>query len=74
MALSKSVEESLREAEASLRNALSFAARQEKPFVSRVISQLICEIDNIISADKLLDTLEERSKGSRGKWGPFYRE
>ena len=29
MALSKSVEESLKEAEQSLRNALAFAARQE---------------------------------------------
>ena len=33
MALSKSVEDSLREAEASLRNALAYAARQEKPFI-----------------------------------------
>jgi hypothetical protein len=31
MALSKSVEESLKEAEQNLRNALAFAARQEKP-------------------------------------------
>jgi len=31
MALSQSVEDSLKEAEESLRNALSYAARQERP-------------------------------------------
>jgi len=38
MALSETVEESLKEAEANLRNALAYAARQEKSFVSREIS------------------------------------
>ena len=37
MALSESVETSLREAEASLRNALAYAARQERPMVCNVI-------------------------------------
>lgn len=71
MALSKSVEDSLKEAEASLRNALAYSARQEKPYVSKCISELICEIDTLISTDKLLDKLEERMDGGRGKWGPF---
>ena len=35
MALSESVETSLKEAEASLRNALAYAARQERPMVCR---------------------------------------
>lgn len=35
MALSESVEQSLKEAESSLRNALAYAARQEKPFPSQ---------------------------------------
>ena len=34
MTLSQSVEESLKEAEQSLRNALAFAARQERPLVA----------------------------------------
>ena len=34
MALSDSVNESLNDATSSLRNALAFAARNEKPFVS----------------------------------------
>lgn len=71
MALSKSVEESLKEAEASLRNALSYAARQEKPFVAKHIACMIADIDNLIKADELMDKLEERMKGDRGTWGPF---
>jgi len=39
MALSQSVEESLKEAEQSLRNALSYAARQERPMVCSVIAE-----------------------------------
>lgn len=75
MALSESVENSLREAEAALRNALAYAARQEKPFIGKHIADMIMEIDNLISADKLIDKLEERMNGDednkRGRWGPF---
>ena len=39
MALGNQVEESLKEAEANLRNALAFAARQERPlFAHRLLS------------------------------------
>ena len=75
MALSESVETSLREAEAALRNALAYAARQEKPFIGKHIADLIFQIDNLISADALIDKLEERMNGDddtkRGRWGPF---
>lgn len=75
MALSESVESSLKDAEQSLRNALSYAARQEKPFVAKHIADMIMNIDNLISADKLIDKLEERMNGDedtkRGRWGPF---
>lgn len=75
MALSESVETSLKEAEASLRNALAYAARQEKPFIGKHIADMICEIDNLIQADKLIDKLEQRMNGDedgkRGRWGPF---
>ena len=43
MALSKSVEESLTEAEANLRNALAYAARQERPLVCTQIAKLISD-------------------------------
>jgi hypothetical protein len=36
MALSKSVEESVKEAESHLRNALSYSARQESPYVRKI--------------------------------------
>ena len=60
MALSKSVEESLTEAEANLRNALAFAARQERPLVCTQIAKLISDIESIGSMDSILDTLDEK--------------
>lgn len=60
MALSKSVEESLNEAEANLRNALAFAARQERPLVCTQIAKLISDIESIGSMDSILDTLDEK--------------
>lgn len=71
MALSKSVEDSLKEAEASLRNALAFAARQEKSFVAKHIAEMIHEIDCLIKTDELIDKLENRMNGDSGRWGPF---
>lgn len=71
MALSESVENSLKEAEQSLRNALSFAARQERPLVCKTISTLISDIDQLMKFDNLIDKLEERMEGDKGKWGPF---
>jgi len=71
MALSESVETSLKEAEASLRNALAYAARQERPLVCKTVSNLIMEIDQLMKFDDLIDKLEERSNGGKGSWGPF---
>jgi hypothetical protein len=59
MALSSSVEESLKEASASLRNALAYAARQERPIVCTQIARLINEIEQIGSFDTILDKFEE---------------
>jgi len=74
MALSKSVEESLKEAEQSLRNALAFAARQERPVVCTTISKVIQEIETLQSFDSLMDKLENRMKGDSGGFGSFFRE
>lgn len=71
MALGKQVEESLKEAESNLRNALSYAARTERPMVVSVIADLIHKIDCVICTDDLLDKLENRKEGDSGKWGPF---
>ena len=71
MALSESVENSLKEAEASLRNALAFAARGERPMVCSVIADMIHRIESLQSTDNLLDKLENRKDGDKGTWGPF---
>ena len=62
MALSESVEASLKEAEASLRNALAYAARQERSIVCTQIAKMINEIDSISSFDSILDTMEEMQR------------
>jgi len=72
MALSKSVEDSLREAESSLRNALAYAARQEKPFIAKHIADMIHSIDNLICADALIDKLENRNPGDSGFFGTTF--
>jgi len=59
MALAKQVQESLKEAESSLRNALAFAARGERPIVCSQIAKIINEIDRIQSFDGILDQLEQ---------------
>jgi|TARA_B100000131_G_scaffold11325_1_gene11853 hypothetical protein len=59
MTLSTQVEESLREAQSDLRNALSFAARTEKPYVSKHIADILASIDNIIDASSLIERLEQ---------------
>ena len=59
MALSNSVEESLKEASASLRNALAYAARQERPIVCTQIARMINEVEQIGSFDTILDKFEE---------------
>jgi len=66
----------LKEAEANLRNALSFAARTERPMVTSVVADLINRIDTLIKTHELLDKLEDRQDGkqSRGQWGPFFKE
>lgn len=71
MALSKSVEESIDEASASLRNALAYAARQERPMVCNVISDIIVKLDSLKDIDSLMDKLENRQPGDRGTWGPI---
>ncbi len=58
MALSEQVEDSMREAEGNLRNALAFAERNDKPFVSKHLSEMIHLIDEIIHADAFFDKID----------------
>lgn len=72
MALSESVESSLNEASASLRNALAYAARQERPMVCSVIADLITRIETLQSTDAILDKLENRKPGDSGFFGTTF--
>jgi hypothetical protein len=74
MALGAQVEESLKEAEASLRNALAYSARQERPMVCSVISEMISRIDSLIHTDAMLDKLENRKFGDTGFFGTMFGE
>ena len=71
MALSKSVSDSLREAEGNLRNALAYAARQERPLVCTSIAKLIQEMESIQTFDDIIDKLESREPGDSDTWGPI---
>jgi len=73
MALSESVKNSLDEAEQNLRNALAFAARQERPMVCKEVAGLIARIESLQSTDDILDKLENRKPGDRGLFGDFFK-
>ena len=68
MTLSKQVQDSLDEAQSNLRNALAFAARNEEPYVSKHIADLMHSIENIkhvtnfmAISDKIMKDLEEEN-------------
>jgi hypothetical protein len=62
MSLSPSVLDSLKDAESSLRNALAYAARQERPIVCTQISRLISDIEGIQSFENILDKIDSSLK------------
>ena len=63
MPLTEQVEYSLREAQEALRNALAFSARNEKPYVSKHIADILANIDNIIDAAEVIEQLKEIENG-----------
>lgn len=71
MALSSQVEESLRDAQSHLRNALAFSARSEKTYVSKHVADMLHRIDNLIDVTDVMERLESRKQGDKGTWGPF---
>ena len=72
MALSETVKASLRDAQEDLKNALAYAARTEKPFVSKHIADMLAQIDNIIDASEVIDKIENRKDGDSGFFGTFF--
>ena len=63
MALSKSVLESLEEAQGALRNALAYAARNERPIICESIAKLLSSIDTIESSESIMDSLDKYKTG-----------
>ena len=59
MALSKPVEESLRASQEHLRDALAFAARGEKPFISKHIASFLADIENLIDAQEMMEKIRD---------------
>ena len=72
MALSEQVILSLRDAQEDLRNALAFSARNEKPYVSKHIADLLASVDNIIDATEMIEKIENRKPGDSGMFGTFF--
>lgn len=76
MALSESVTSNLKDAEQSLRAALSFASRQERSTCCVTIAKLINDLEKINTLDTVQDDLEgfmtsfKNTKG-KGKDNPF---
>ena len=72
MELSETVKSSLRDAQEDLKNALAYAARTEKPFVSKHIATLLSDIENLIDATDMIDKIEKRKDGDSGMFGPIF--
>ena len=72
MELSDTVKSSLRDAQENLKNALAYAARTEKPYVSKHIATLLADIENLIDATEMISKIENRKSGDSGMFGPFF--
>lgn len=70
--LTNQVEENLKEAEGCLRNALHWAAKNERPIVCSVIADIISRIDSLQKTDEILDKLENRKPGDSGSFGSWF--
>ena len=62
MALTKQVEESLNEAQGNLRNALAYAARNEEPYISKHIADVMFQIENLKNVSNVLAMSEKIMK------------
>ena len=71
MALSEKVEDKLKEAEGVLRDAVYWAAKNEKPSTINAISKIILEIDALLKIDKFQDKLEDIINKKNGEGGFF---
>lgn len=73
--LSERVTQSLEEAQGCLRNALSYAARNEKPIVNKQISEIMTAIDYLMKMEEMTDRIENMMKkegGDNSFFGGFF--
>ena len=65
--LTRQVEDSLRAAQEHLRDALAFAARTEKPYVSKHIASFLADIDNLIDAYDIIEKMRDKIDAAEDK-------
>ena len=58
MPLSNQVEDSLRESQECLRNALAFSARNEKSYISKHIADMLMTIDSLMDMEDMIEKIE----------------
>jgi len=59
MALSEQVMGEIDLAQTHLREALAFAARNEKAFIVKSLGEMIHALDNLSDADEFMDTVQD---------------
>lgn len=62
MALSERLSENLSEAESAIRNALVFAARNEKSIICSTLTKILLDIESISAYDRLSDKIAEQGE------------
>ena len=73
MALSQSVLEAIDEAQSNLRNALAYAARNERPMVCSSIAEIMSKLESIAKYDELFDSLEQATGKNNDDILTYYR-
>ena len=63
--LSKQVIESLGDAKGHIRNALAYAARNERTVTVNAIARLLNDVESLQSFDSLLGTIDEHEESNR---------
>ena len=65
MTLSKQVIESLGDAKGHIRNALAYAARNERTITVNAIARLLNDVESLQDFDGMLDIIDEHEESNR---------
>lgn len=74
MALSEKVTEELLEAKSHLRNALKNAAVNEKVYVSKMLADILVNLEGLETMENIIDKIENRKSGDSGIFGSFFTD